>query len=254
MKNLIQINGIKAIILREIIVFMREKERFISSVISPVLFLFIIGRSVNRDYSVNGYSYQQYIFAGIIAMNVLFTTIRYGLYLIWDKRLDFLKEVLVAPISRTSLFIGKLLGGIFGSLIEMIVILIIGNIFVIKLSLFENFMVVIISFICGFITTSIGLTIGAIMKTMEGFGLVMNFLTWPMFLFSNALFDINSASKLIKIIASINPITYFVDILRKITIGYSHFNALLSLSVILLWIITTSFAAIKSFEKMDTQR
>ncbi len=79
MKNLIQINGIKAIVLREIIVFFREKERLLSSVISPLLFLFVIGRSININYVINGYTYQQYIFAGIIAMNILFTTIRYGL-------------------------------------------------------------------------------------------------------------------------------------------------------------------------------
>lgn len=254
MSNLIQFNGIKAIILRELIVFIREKERLISSIISPILFLFVIGKSINKDYSISGYNYQQYIFAGIIAMNILFTTIRYGLYLIWDKRLDFLKEVLVAPISRTSLFIGKALGGILGAIIEMVVILILGNIFVIKLSLTQNILIIITSFVCGFITVSIGLIIGAIMKTMEGFGLVMSFLTWPMFLFSNALFDIKSTSKIITTISLLNPLTYFVDLLRYITIKYSIINPIKSLTITFIWIIILSFTAIKAFQRMDTQK
>ncbi|MGC8867908.1 MAG: ABC transporter permease, partial [Elusimicrobiales bacterium] len=242
------------IVLREIIVFFREKERLLSSVISPLLFLFVIGRSININYVINGYTYQQYIFAGIIAMNILFTTIRYGLYLIWDKRLDFLKEVLVAPISRTSLFFGKVLGGIIGAVIEMLVILIAGNIFVLKLSIYQNILIVIISFACGIITTSIGLTIGALMKTMEGFALIMSLVAWPMFLFSNALFDIRSTSRLIKAIAIINPLTYFVDLLRKIAIGYSAFNPITSIYVIILWILATSLLTIKAFEKMDIQK
>ena len=254
MNNILELNGIKAIVLREIIVFIREKERLISSIISPILFLFVIGKSINREYSINGYNYQQYIFSGIIAMNILFTTVRYGLYLIWDKRLDFLKEVLVSPISRRALFIGKALGGIIGAIVEMIIILILGNLFVIKLSLLQNILIIITSFICGILTVSIGLIIGSFMKTMEGFGLVMSLLTWPMFLFSNALFDIGSTSKLIKTISLINPLTYFVDILRYITIGYSISPLQKSLIIILLWISVLFIVGIESFNRMTNQK
>ncbi|MCX7641197.1 MAG: ABC transporter permease [Elusimicrobiales bacterium] len=254
MSNIIQFNGIKAIIIREFIVFVREKERLVSSIISPILFLFVIGKSLNNDYQIGPYNYQQYIFAGIIAMNVLFTTIRYGLYLIWDKRLDFLKEVLVSPISRTSLFIGKALGGVIGATIEMIIILILGNVFVINLSLTQNLLIVLVSFVSGMLTVSIGLIIGAVMKTMEGFGLVMSFVTWPMFLLSNALFDIKSTSNIIKKLSLLNPFTYFVDLLRYISIKYSLYSPLKSLSLILIWIAILFIIGIKTFEKMDIQK
>ncbi|MFN3478708.1 MAG: ABC transporter permease, partial [bacterium] len=168
--NNIQIKGIKAIIMRELIVFKREKERLISSIISPLLFLFIIGRSLNQDTIIAGQKYQVFIFPGIIAMNLLFTSIRYGLYLIWDKRFDFLKEVLVAPISRTSLFLGKTLGGVIGAMIEMFIILIIGNFFVVKLSFLQILELSVVSFFCSFMIVSIGLAIGGVTKTMEGFG------------------------------------------------------------------------------------
>ncbi len=115
-------------------------------------------------------------------------------------------------------------------------------------------MIIIISFICSLITVSIGLTIGALMKTMEGFSLIMSFVTQAMFLFSNALFDIKSTSKIIKLISIINPLTYYVDLLRKITIDYNTFSPLTSLSLIILWISTTATITIKAFEKMDVQR
>lgn len=254
MKNNIQLKGIKAIIMRELIVFKREKERLVSSIISPLLFLFIIGRSLNQDTVIAGQKYQVFIFPGIIAMNILFTSIRYGLYLIWDKRFDFLKEVLVAPISRTSLFLGKALGGVAGAMIEMFIILIIGHFFVVKLGFLQILGVIAVSFLSSFMIVSIGLSIGGVMKTMEGFGLVMSFVTWPMFFFSNALFEIKSASSFIRIISTINPFTYCVDILRKITMNYSVFPVSLSVINLLLWTIILSFITIKIFEKIDIQK
>lgn len=254
MNDIFQLNGVKAIIIREIIVFIREKERLISSIISPLLFLFIIGRSLNQNTTIGGYTYQQFIFPGIIAMNILFTSIRYGLYLIWDKRFDFLKEVLVAPISRTSLFFGKALGGVFGSVIEMIILIIIGNIFVLKLSLTQIFLSICVGLISSFMIVSIGLSIGAVTKTMEGFGLVMSFLTWPMFLFSNALFEIKSSSNLITFVSKINPFTYSVDILRKIMLNYSSFNPLYSFFILIISTFILSYITIKLFERIDIQK
>lgn len=251
MNNIIQLNGIKAIIIREFIVFKREKERIISSIISPLLFLFVLGKSLNQYTSINGYDYQKFILSGIISMNILFTSMRYGLYLIWDKRFDFLKEVLVSPISRTSLFLGKAIGGVINSLIEMLIIIIISQLFIMKFSLLQLALMLITGFISSFMIVSIGLAIGGATKTMEGFGLVMNLLTWPMFLFSNALFEIKSTTHFIKIISLLNPFTYTVDLFRKITINYSNFSPFTSTIILILWSVIISFITIRIFEKID---
>jgi len=254
MSKIIQINAIKAIITREIIVFVREKERIVSSIISPLLFLFVIGRSLNQKIAIEGYTYQQFIFPGIIAMNILFTSIRYGLYLIWDKRVDFLKEVLVAPISRTSLFIGKATGGVIGAILEMIILISIGNFFVLKLSIIQIILTIIVSFVSSFMIVSIGLSIGAVMKTMEGFGLVMSFITWPMFFFSNALFEVKSTSYIIMLISRINPFTYSVDILRKIMLDYSTFKLSYSILILIFSTLVLSYITTKLFERIDIQK
>ena len=116
---MLNLNAVYALLLREAKVFFREKERIISILISPLLFLFVMGKGMALGTSpVAGYNYQQFIFPGIVGMVMLFTSITYGLYIIWDKRLDFLKEVLAAPISRATLFVGKSLGGMLGAIVE----------------------------------------------------------------------------------------------------------------------------------------
>jgi len=248
---MINFKGIYAIFLREIKVFIREKERIIAILISPLLFLFVIGKGVNADSPIEGITYQQFIFPGIVAMVILFTSITYGLYIIWDKRLDFLKEVLVAPISRATLFFGKSCGGIFGAAIEMIILLMIGNFFILKINIIQFFLSFISGIFISFMIVNIGLSIGGKMKSMEGFGLVMSFLTWPMFFFSGALFEIKDTNFYLKAISIINPFTYCVDIMRKILLNYSAFSLLTDITVILLWIIITSFIGIKIFGKLQ---
>jgi ABC-2 type transport system permease protein len=178
-------NAIYALLLREAKIFFREKERIVSILISPLLFLFVMGRGMMSGTSpVAGYTYQQFIFPGILAMVILFTAITYGLYIIWDKRLDFLKEVLAAPISRTTLFIGKSLGGMLGAVIETLILLVIGAFFIVPLSVTKIALCLAASLPVSYMIVNLGLTIGAKMKSMEGFGLVMSFLTWPLFFFS----------------------------------------------------------------------
>ncbi|OPY22651.1 MAG: ABC-2 type transporter [Methanobacterium sp. PtaU1.Bin242] len=248
---MINYTAIYSLILREIKVFLREKERILSILISPLLFLFVIGRGVKAEVAIHNYTYQQFIFPGILAMVILFTSITYGLYIIWDKRLDFLKEVLVAPISRATLFWGKAIGGIFGSMIETIILILIGSIFIIKINLLQALLILISAIFISTMLISIGLAIGGKMKSMEGFGLVMSFLTWPMFFFSGALFEIKDTQHYLKIISMINPFTYCVDIMRKILINYSSFNIYLDIFMIFLWLIINSYIAIRIFGNLQ---
>jgi ABC-2 type transport system permease protein len=106
-----ELDGIYAIWLREIKIYMREKERLFSSVISPLLWIFAFGSGLGSHVEMQGYNYQVFIYPGIAIMAVLFTSLFYGVYIIWDRKMDFLKEVLVAPISRSSVFAGKMFGG-----------------------------------------------------------------------------------------------------------------------------------------------
>src|SRR5512140_2218356 len=121
-----EIGGIGAIWYREWKVFVREKSRIVASVASPVMWLLIFGGGLGRSVSIPGTQYQAFIFPGILAQSVLFSSIFFGVYIVWDRKIDFLKEVLVAPISRTSVFIGKVVGGATDSVVQSIILLSLG--------------------------------------------------------------------------------------------------------------------------------
>jgi len=251
---MLNFNAIYALLLREAKVYFREKERIISILISPLLFLFVVGRGISGTSPVPGFSYQQFIFPGILAMVILFTSITYGLYIIWDKRLDFLKEVLAAPISRTTLFIGKALGGMLGAIIETLLLLIIGAVFILPLSPLQVALCLAASFPVSYMITNIGLTIGAKMKSMEGFGLVMSFLTWPLFFFSGALFDISKAEPYIKTISLLDPVTYAVDLMRIIMLGRGAFAVWTDLGMIFLFCAAATAIGVSAFGKLQQEK
>lgn len=249
------LNAVYALLLREAKIFLREKERIVSILISPLLFLFVMGKGMATGTSpVPGYTYQQYIFPGILGMVILFTAITYGLYIIWDKRLDFLKEVLAAPISRSTLFVGKSLGGMLGALIETLMLLVIGAFFILPLGPVKILLCLAAAFPISYMITNIGLTIGAKMKSMEGFGLVMSFLTWPLFFFSGALFDLATAEPYIKFISLFDPVTYSVDLLRIIMLGQGAFSVWADLGAIAAFCLATTILGVSAFGKLQQEK
>jgi len=252
---MLNFNAIYALLMREARVFIREKERIVSILISPLLFLFVMGKGLVSDTSpVAGYTYQQFIFPGIVAMVILFTSITYGLYIIWDKRLDFLKEVLAAPISRTTLFVGKSFGGMLGALIETVILLIIGALFILPMGPAQVALCLLTAFPVSYMIVNLGLTIGAKMKSMEGFGLVMSFLTWPLFFFSGALFDISTAAPYIKVISLFDPVTYAVDLMRIIMLGKGAFSPLTDLAAIAAFCLATTVIGVLAFGNLQQEK
>ncbi len=249
------LNAVYALLLREAKIFFREKERIVSILISPLLFLFVMGKGMAEGHSpVPGFTYQQYIFPGIMAMVILFTSITYGLYIIWDKRLDFLKEVLAAPISRATLFIGKSLGGMLGAIVETLLLVVIGALFILPQGPLQVLLCVAAAFPVSYLITNMGLTIGARMKSMEGFGLVMSFLTWPMFFFSGALFDLRTAAPYIKAVSYFNPVTYSVDLMRVIMLGEGVFPLWADLAAIASFCLATTLLGVAAFGALQQEK
>jgi ABC-2 type transport system permease protein len=232
-----ELTGLYAIWYREFKVFFREKTRLVSSIIFPLLIFFGIGRGLGPNVSI-GVDYQSYIFPGILSMTLIQTSIFFGAYIVWDRKIDFLKEVLVAPITRTTIFFGKILGGATDSMIQGSVLLLIG----ISIGLISNIFVVMTSLAFMFITVvgmvSVGLIIGSLMDSPHGFGLISGFLVWPLFFFSGALFPITNLPAWLKTITYVNPITYAVDGLRGATLGLNNFPLLVDFGIL------TFFAAV----------
>lgn len=246
-----EIEGIYAVWLREAKIYVREKERLISAVISPLLWIFAFGAGVGSTVEmVKGYSYQVFIYPGIAVMTVLFTSLFYGVYIIWDRKLDFLKEVLVAPVSRASVFAGKMLGGATDAMVQAIFLLIIGifiNIPLTPLIVIKAFLMLLLISIA---MVSIGLVIGANLSSPEGFSLVINFVMWPMFFFSGALFPVSNLAPWLTTATFINPLTYGVDALRGIILGINQFPIYLDIGIMLVFSVITMGIGVLSFRKM----
>jgi ABC-2 type transport system permease protein len=252
-----ELNGIMAIWYREFKVFLREKSRIVASIANPILWLFIFGGGLGATISIAGINYQTFIYPGILIQAALFSSIFFGVYIVWDRKIDFLKEVLVAPISRTSIFIGKIIGGATDSLIQSIILLVIGIILG-KLGIIPGLSFGFIAFIGALvillITTtsmvSIGLIIGSRMESPEGFQLITSFLLFPIFFLSGALFPINKLPAYLAPLTFLDPLTYSVDALRNILLGTSQFHLAFDILIIIIFSVLVIIVGTFAFEKM----
>jgi len=233
--------------LRQLKRYFRSRARIVGSLGQPLLLLLALGFGFGPIYQkAGGGNYIQFLVPGIIAMGILFTAVFSGIEIIWDKQFGFLKETLVAPVSRLKIMIGRTLGGgtvaIIQGLIVFIISLAVGfrpaNIHLLFLSLV--FMALIAIFF-----TALGTAIASVLEDMQGFQLIMNFLLMPLFFLSGALFPLQGLPKAIITVASINPLSYGVDGLRGTLVNGAHFGLLTDFSV--LSIITIIILVIGSF-------
>ena len=253
-----ELNGIYAIWYRELKVFSREKSRVISSIVTPVLWLLVIGGGIGSVVSLpGGTSYEAFIFPGVLVQSALFSSVFFGVYIVWDKKIDFLKEVLVSPISRSSMFLGKVIGGSTDTFIQTTILLVIGLVLInagMLAGLQLNALTILLSVIILFITTiglvSVGLILGSQMSSLEGFQIVSSFLIFPMFFLSGALFPIDNLPSWLAPIIFIDPLTYSVDALRAVLLGSSHFNVFFDMAIVTLFAIVTVLAGTYAFKKM----
>ena len=233
--------------LRQIKRYFRSRARIIGSLGQPLLFLVALGFGFGPIFEqAGGGNYIQFLAPGIIAMSILFTALFSGIEIIWDKQFGFLKETLVAPVSRFKIMIGRTLGGATVATLQGIIVLLIsfivgfriGN--VIMLPFGFIFMLLI-----ALLFTALGTAIASILEDMQGFQLIMNFIVMPLFFLSGALFPLQGLPKAIGIAASINPLSYGVDGLRGTLVNGAQFG--LGLDFIVLGFITAILLSVGSY-------
>jgi ABC-2 type transport system permease protein len=252
-----EIKGIYALWYRETKVFLRERSRVISSIINPLLWLLIIGGGLGSAVSFSGINYQTFIYPGILIQTALFSSVFFGVYIVWDKKIDFMKEVLVAPMRRTSIFVGKILGGSTDTLLQVLILFVIGFLFMIggimpglKLTPFSVFVSLAFLLITTIGLVSVGLIIGSQMESPEGFQLIISFLIFPLFFLSGALFPITNLPGWLAPLILANPVTYAVDGIRGVMMGISRFNLLFDLALVCLFALVMVLIGTYAFKKM----
>ena len=256
--NQILINTLKnnflnvyAIWLREFKVYLRERSRLVASLFTPLLWLFIVGSGLGSTTTLSiDVNYQQFIFPGIISMSIIFTSVFYGAYIIWDRKFDFLKSVMVAPVSREIIFIGKTFGGMTNSLIQVFMLLVIGFFIGIDYTLISLVQIIFVSITLSFLLTALGLGLGSHMQSLEGFQMIVSFVVFPLFFLSGALFPLDNLPDWLSFLTIIDPATYAVDALRNSILGIATYSFELDLLLLFCATIVTTLFGILSFRKM----
>ena len=247
------LEAVYAIWLREFKVYTRERERAISSLVTPLIWLLAFGAGLGASIALAGTgNYQSFIFPGIVAMNVLFTGMFYGMYIVWDKKMDLLKEMLIAPVPRWVVFIGKAIGGITNALFQVVVLLIVGAVFMgIPVTPYTALLCMFYAGLFGFAIVSLGLAIGACLSSPDAFSLVLSFLIWPMFLTSGALYPVSNLPSYLTVVVDVNPMTYGVDLLRGTLLGTWSFGWMTDVAVLAIFSIAMFLIGQKLFERMS---
>jgi len=240
-------NSIYILWLRQLKRYFRSRSRIIGSLGQPLLFLVAFGFGLGPTFAKAGQgNYLEFIAPGIISMSILFTAIFSGIEIIWDRQFGFLKEVLVAPVTRWQIMVGRTLGGATVAVFQGLIVLLLSLFFGFKIETFTLIpQMLIFMILIALLFTAMGTAIASILTDMQGFQLIMNFLIMPIFFLSGALFPLNGLPKAIQTVVSINPLSYGVDGLRGAVTGVFSFGLVTDLVV--LSIATTFLIGLGTF-------
>lgn len=211
--------------LRQIKRYFRSKSRIFGSLGQPILFLAALGFGLKSTFAAAGNgNYIQFLSPGIIAMSILFTAVFSGIEIIWDRQFGFLKETLVAPVSRFSIMLGRTAGGATVASFQGILVLVISVFFGFRMNVVDIVPGLVFIALISLIFTAFGTAIASVLEDMQGFHLIMNLVVMPVFFLSGSLFPLETAPAALRMIAMFNPLTYGVDGLRAIFTGTSIYN------------------------------
>jgi ABC-2 type transport system permease protein len=181
-----------------------------------MLWLFLVGAGMSRMVSprMGGMSYTQFIFPGILGMTVLFSAIFSSISIIWDKEFGFMKEILVAPVRRSSIVLGKALSGTVVSVIQAAVVLAVFPLLGIKTTVMQVVYAVCISAGVAFSISAFGIVLATFYESYESFSVIMNFIVMPTFFLSGAMYPVKLLPRPLKYASTLNPLTYGIDALK----------------------------------------
>jgi len=203
---------------RELIRFVRQRSRIIGALATPILFWIVIGAGMGRSFRAEmpgGNNFLEYFFPGTLVMILLFTAIFSEISIIEDRREGFLQSVLVAPVSRMAIVLGKVLGGTILAAAQGILFLLLAPLVGIHMGIVSFLAALVVIFIVSFALAGLGFCIAWRMSSTQGFHVIMNLFLIPMWFLSGAMFPADGAKGIMRWLMSANPLTYGVSALRQ---------------------------------------
>jgi ABC-2 type transport system permease protein len=219
-----ELRAIKIVWRRELIRFKNDRMRIVTSLVQPFLFLFVLGGGLQRLASAgtHGVDLKTFIYPGILCMTVMFTAMFSAASIVWDREFGFLREMMVAPVRRSSIVIGKCFGGASVACIQGIVIIVIGPLVHVPYNVVLILEVFFLQMLLAFSITAFGVMVAARIKQMQSFMGVMQMIVTPMFFISGALFPVAGLATWLAVLNRLDPLTYAVDPMRRAV--FSHLN------------------------------
>jgi len=232
---------------RELIRYFRSRARLVGSLGQPLLFLVALGFGLGPVFAKAGQgNYFQFLGPGVVCMGILFTGVFAGIQVIWDRQFGFLKETLVAPVTRFEIMFGKTLGGATVAFIQgcfvLVLTIVVGfrfqNILMIPFALLAMFLIALFF-------TALGISIASVLQDMQGFQLIMNFLVMPLFFLSGAIFPLTGLPSALIVVTKFDPLSYGIDAFRILLSNSGAYSLTIDISVLL--VITLIFLSIGSY-------
>ncbi len=242
------LDAIYTVWLREMKRFLKSKSRFIGSLGQPFIWLALVGVGLSSAFALsNSSSYLDFMAVGIMGMTILFSSIFSGINVIWDRQFGFLKEILVAPVSRLSIVMGKVLGSatiaVIMAAIVLAVVVVFGIIPLAGLTATGIILAIIFMLLTSVTFVAVGLIIATSVNNIEAFQVLINFLVMPLFFLSGAIFPIVSSTPLwLRAISNVDPLFYAVDGIRGSLTGISAYG--LGIDMLVVVVVAVAFVAV----------
>jgi ABC-2 type transport system permease protein len=250
------LGGVYVLWLRDLKRYLRTKSRFFGSLGMPFFFLafFSLGfRRISIPSLPPEITYVEFLTPGVIAMILLFTGTFSGVSVVWDRQFGFLREIMVSPISRTSIVVGRMFGGATIALFQGCLMLFVSIFIGFRFSIFSLPYALIVMFLTALSTTATGIVFSSLIEDVHGFQIIINFFVFPLFLLSGALFPIGELPATVRWLAILNPLTHGVNALRAVLTGFSEIDTGFSLVVLVVYTVAVILLSSTLFSRKEVK-
>lgn len=239
-----------ALCYRELLRFVRERSALYATLARPTLWLLVLGSGMQNAFRAQtGVAYAAYLLPGVVTMTILFAGLFAGVSTVWDREFGFLKEVLVAPVSRLEIVLGKLLAGSLVTTAQALITLLFAPLVGVSLRFDQLVNMLLIVVLTSLGVVALALSIATRMRSFEGFSNFANLLALPLFFTSGSMYPVGDAPRLLMPLVYSNPMTYAVDALRQVALGQGSFSLAQDLAMVGLFALLMGALATLSFKR-----
>jgi ABC-2 type transport system permease protein len=261
--------GLYAIWLREVKRAIRDRGQLIGGVVRPLLYVLIMGIGLNPYFRgeiygevrfVVPYTYVQFLFPAVIALNIMYTSVQSAVSVIWDREFGFLREVLVSPMPRAAILLGKILGGTTVAMFHGALVLALARFADLSMTLGDLAAGLALMFLMAFSLTSLGVVIANRIRSFEGFGVFSNVVILPLYFLSSSIFPLDPSltsaqtrviyPEWLVTLIELNPLTYAIDALRGAFIHFHQFDPRLGPAVLVVMAAVFFLIALRDFRRV----